>query len=407
MKPLAFVLCCGAVLCGSACSRPQPVKAKQDSGPVPVKVAPVQLKRITRSVESVGTFYPYDETTVSAELEGRVDKVNVDLGDAVSAGQELIHISDEEQRYLLAQTEAQLRQALERLGLRNETDRLKEIREASEVRRAQADLTDAEQRYQRMRSLVEQGIGAPSDLDAASARYKAMQAAYDQAIKDVRNLIQEVERSRASLALQRKKLRDTSVRAPFAGLIKERQITPGSYVRPNAPLFTLVKTDPIRLRLEVPERMAPWIKNGQVADVIVEAFEDRHFQGKVWRISPTVDQTKRTFVVEALLPNPGNQLKPGSYARAKLPTQKTEQIKLIPAKAVVYVLGSNKAYVVANNIVEARELKLGDRFEEQVEVIEGIREGESVATTQLNRLDTGVKVQATADDLRGDKRASD
>ena len=92
--------------------------------------------------------------------------------------------------------------------------------------------------------------------------------------------------------------------------------------------------------------MAPWIRTGQVADVTMEAFGDRKFQGKVWRISPTVDQSKRTFIVEALIDNPTGELKPGSYARASLPTNKTETVKLVPARAVAYVFGSNKAYVV-------------------------------------------------------------
>ena len=157
--------------------------------------------------------------------------------------------------------------AMERVGLRNENDRVKDIREASEVRRAQADLFDAEQHYKRIQSLVDQGIGSKAELDQAQSRFKAQQAAYDATINQARNLLQDIERNKASLEFQRKKLRDTTVYAPFAAAIKERQVTHGQYVRANTPLFTLSKTDPIRLRLEVPERMAPWIRTGQVADV--------------------------------------------------------------------------------------------------------------------------------------------
>jgi RND family efflux transporter MFP subunit len=196
------------------------------------------------------------------------------------------------------------------------------------------------------------------------------------------------------LDLQRKKLRDTSVRAPFDAYFKERTITVGQYVRVNTPLITLVKTDPIRLRLEIPERMAPWIKEGQVVEVLVEAFEGKTFGGKIWRISPTVDQSKRTFLVEALIQNPAGQLKPGSYARARVPTEKNERITLVPSNAVNYVFGSNKVYVISGNVVEAREVKVGDRFNDTVEVIEGVNGGEQVAITQLNRLDTGSRVKA-------------
>ncbi|HUQ93300.1 MAG TPA: efflux RND transporter periplasmic adaptor subunit [Bryobacteraceae bacterium] len=398
MKLPRYYLILAASVCLFSCSQPKPVQAKKDSGPIQIRVASVRSKLVQRAVESIGTFFPYDEVLISAEIEGKVDVVNIDLGDAVTEGQVLVHISDEEQRYLLAQNEAQLRMSLERLGLKSEKDRLRDVREAPDVRRAAADMMSARQQFERMKSLVDQGIGAKSELDQASGRFQAMQAAYDSTINQTRNLVQDVERSKALLDLQRKKLRDTSVRAPFAAFVKERQVTVGQYVRPNAPLLSLVKTDPIRLRIEVPERMAPWVKNGQMADVGVEAFVNRKFQGKIWRISPTVDQAKRTFIVEALIANPKGELKPGSYARARVRTDHTEKIMVVPARSVNYVLGSNKAYVVNQGTVQARDVKLGDRFETEVEILEGLHEGENVATQQLARLDNGTKVQVIGRD---------
>ncbi len=397
-KPYSAIFCTLLLFFTAGCRKQAPVAAKADAAPIAVRTAAVRSKTIQRIVESVGTLYPYDEVVISAEIEGKVDQVNVDLGDAVTQGQVLVHVSDEEQRYVLAQNEAQLRMSLERLGLKNEKDRVADVKQTPDVRRSAADLLEAQQRFTRTRQLVEQGIGARSDLDQMSARFQAAQAAYDTTINQTRNLIQEVERFKAQVELQRKKLRDTNVRAPFAAHVKERQVAVGLYVRPNAPLMTLVKIDPIRLRLEVPERMAPWIRTGQLTEVGLEAFEGRTFSGKVWRIAPTVDQTKRTFVVEALISNPKGELKPGSYARASLPTDKTERIMVVPSKAVNYVLGSNKTYVVNAGVIEAREVKLGDRFETEVEIMEGVKEGEEVATTSLGRLDTGVKVTVAGPD---------
>lgn len=401
-QALVSLLLIGLSLVNAGCAKEAAIQAKQDAGPIPVRTARVSTRDVQRVVESVGTLFPFDETVVSAEIEGRVLKVAADLGDQVSQGQTLVNISDEEQKYIVAQSEAQLRMSLERLGLKSEKERVKDVRDTSEVRRAQADLTDAEQRYKRMASLVDQGIGSRSDLDQAQARFKAAQAEYDQSVNQIRNLIQEVDRVKASLELQRKKLRDTTVYAPFGGRVKERQVSPGLFVRPNTPLFTLVRIDPIRLRLEIPERMAPWIRNGQIADVSVEAFADRVFKGRIWRISPTVDQSKRTFVVEALIDNPVGELKPGSYARAKVPTGKNDRIMVVPAKAVNYVFGSNKAYVVKGDVIEAREVKLGDRFEEDVEVLTGVEGGEEVAISQLARLDSGVKVRAVTSSTKAD-----
>lgn len=382
-----------SVLTFTGCQKQQQTTKKQDTGPVSVEVAHVTTRQLQRVVDSVGTLFPFDEVIVSAEIEGRVDKVNFDLGDNVRLGEVLAHISDEEQRYLLQQNEAQMRQSMERLGLKSEKDRVTDINNTPEVRRAAADMRAAQQRYQRIRNLVDQKIGAQADLDQAAAQYQAMQASLDATLNQTRNVIQEVERFKAVVELQRKKLRDTTVRAPFAGSVKERQVTTGQYVRPNTPLFTLVSINPLRLRLEVPERLAPWTKVGQVADVSVEAFENRTFRGRVSRISPTVDQTKRTFVTEVLIDNPDGLLKPGSYARARLATEKVDSVKMVPARAVLYVLGSNKAYVVTGDVIEAREVKVGDRVGQQLEILEGLRDGETVALSQLARLDTGSRVK--------------
>ncbi len=318
-----FAVSAFAAMLGLAgCAREQKAAAKKETGTPQVRVASVKSRTIQRAVESVGTLFPFDEAIISAEVDGRLEKMSADLGDLVQAGQTIAQISDEEQRYLVAQQEAQLRQSLERLGLQSDNERVKDVRETPDARRARADLFEAEQRYKRTRELVDQGIGPKTDLDQAQARFQAAQAAYDQTLNQTRNLMQEIERFKASLELQRKKLRDTTVKAPFAAYIKERQATAGQFVRANSPLFTLVKIDPIRLRIEVPERMAPWIKVGQKADVKLEAFTERTFEGKVWRISPSVDPTKRTFVVEALIQNPQNELKPGSMPlRASSPTR--------------------------------------------------------------------------------------
>ena len=373
-----------------------PVAAKSD-GPLAVRTTQAKAREIQRSVESVGTFYPMEEVIISAEIEGRAEEVKHDLGDLVNPGEVLVRINDEEQRYQVAQSEAQLRQSLERLGLKADTDRLKDVTEAPDVRRAQAELFEAEQRLKRIRSLVDQNIGAKSDLDQANARQQAMKAAYDSTINQTRNLMQEVERFKAILDLQRKKLRDTTVTAPFRAFVKERQVTVGQYLRANTPLFVLVKTDPIRLRVEIPERMAPWIKLNQLVDINVEAFTDRKFQGKIWRISPTVDQNKRTFVAEVLVANAAGELKSGSYARAHVPTSHTERVTVVPQRAVYYIMGSNKAFIVKDGVVESRDVRMGDRFETDVEILEGVSDGETVALSQLAKLDTGVKVRINND----------
>ena len=391
----ALIPLCLAFLFASCSRQASVVEKKADTGPLDVQVAFAKGREVQRSIDGIGTLFPMEEVVISAEVDGKIDQVKVDLGDPVEPGQILARISEEEQKYLVAQNEAQLRQSLERLGLKNENDKVRDIKLTPEVRKAQADVTEGEQRYLRTKQLVEQGVGPKSDLDQASSRRASANAAYDAIINQTRNLIQEVERFKAILELQRKKLRDTTIYAPFRAFVKDRQITLGQYVKANTPMFTLVKIDPVRLRIDVPERMAPWVKTNQVVTVSLEAFEGRQFTGTISRISPTVDQNKRTFVVEALIANPKGELKPGSYARAHLPTQKTEKVTLVPSKAVNYVLGSNKVFVISGGVVEARDVKLGERFKDDVEILEGVSGGEQVATTQLAKLDTGTSVRTT------------
>jgi RND family efflux transporter MFP subunit len=386
-----MILLAFCVLAG--CNKQPPVQAKQEQGPIPIKATRIVARDLQRDVESVGTLFPYEEVTISSEIDGRVLEVLADLGDAVQKGQPLVKVSDEEQRYLLAQNEAELKQALERLGLKSEDDRVADIKQTPEVRRAQAELTAAEQRYNRTRSLLEQNVGSRQDNDMARSQFLAMQAAYDTTLNQTRNLIQEVERQKAAVQLQRKRLRDTTIYAPQSGHVKDRLVNVGQFVRLNTPVFTLVRIDPIRLRIEIPEKMAPWVKTGQIANVSVDAYPDRMFNGKIWRIAPTVEQEKRTFIVEALIDNPSATLKPGSYAKARIRTDKVDTIRLAPTLAINYVFGSNKLYVVKDGVIEARDVKIGDRFGQDTEIVEGVETGEMIATTQVARLDTGAKVR--------------
>ncbi len=393
-----IALACASLLLLS-CNKQESVQAKPADAPLSVTVVPVKLKTIQRNVEAVGSLFPYEEVTVSSEIDGRAMEVTADLGDHVAKGQVLVRVGDEEQRFLLNQNEAQLRAALEKLGLKSENEKVKDLKQTPEMRSAQADLTDAEQRFKRSRDLTNQGIASRQDLDQAQARLASAQAEYETVLNSTRNMVQEVERTRGAVELQRKKLRDTSIRAPFDAQVKERMVNAGTYVKASTPVFTLVKIDPIRMRIEVPERLAPWIKNGQAADVSMEAFPGRVFAGKVWRISPTVDQAKRTFVVEALVANNKGELKPGSYAKATVHTSRSQTIRLAPAAALNYVFGANKVYVVKNGRVDAREVKLGDRFGSDVEIAEGLADGDQVATSQISKLESGMHVTVSGTPL--------
>jgi len=283
---------------------------------VSARVIQADLKAIRRNVEAVGSLFPLDEVTVSSEVEGKVDQVLVDVGDHVTAGQAIVKVSPTELQLTLDQQRASMRQARARLGLPEGGEDLKDVRAAAEVKKAAADLADAEQKYQRAKSLFEQGLVPKQSFDEAESRYNAARAAYDLSVQAIENLRAQLVQSRASSQLAQKKVNDAVIRAPFAGTVKERTVTQGQYLKVQTPVMVIVNVNPIRVRLKVPEKMASWVRPGQEVTVSVEAYADRTFTGKVTRINPSVDQQTRSFEVEALIENRDGLLKPGFFVKA-------------------------------------------------------------------------------------------
>jgi len=365
--------------------------------PVKVRVVPVASRTFQRSVEAVGSLFPYEEVTVSAEVEGRIDRVYVDVGDKVAQGRPLVRIIPVELSLALDQEQAALRQIETRLAPPEGQHALKDASDTAEVRRAEADRTDAEQKYQRAKELWDQGLIARGAFDEAEARRNFTRAAYDMALQNVRTLQAQAAQRSASVALAEKKLGDTVIRAPFAGQVKERMVSPGQYVKVQTPAMVLVDNDPLRVRLKVPERMAGWIATGQPVTVQVEAYPERSFAGEIWRINPSVDPQSRAFEVEALLKNQDGALKPGFFARASIASSHEDVTLVVPREALRYLYGVYKVYAVEHGALKETEVKLGAREGDEVEVVDGIKVGEHVAVPLPGEeLRDGAPVAATA-----------
>jgi RND family efflux transporter MFP subunit len=131
--------------------------------------------------------------------------------------------------------------------------------------------------------------------------------------------------------------------------------------------------------MQIPERMAGWVRVGQQVDITVDAYPDRKFTGRMSRINPTVDPETRTFATLARVENPDGLLKPGFFLRASIPSDQMESLMTIPQKALVYAYGVYSVYVLQGSQVEQREVKIGDRVGEDVEIVGGLTEGEQVA----------------------------
>lgn len=390
---LAFAGCSlGLLLIAASCSKEIPGKSTDPSAPgkaTAVRALPVQLQEIHRTVDSVGSLFAYDEVTVSSEVEGRVDEVLVDVGDHVTKGQPLVKVSPVELQYALEQARAALQQARARLGLPIDGPDLKDVREAAEVKKAAADRDDAEQKYRRASGLKDQGILPQQSFDEVEAKYRSAKAAYDLAIQSVENLRGQVVQYRATVALAQKKLNDAVIRAPFSGRIKERNVTQGQYLRVQTAVMVIVNPDPLRVRLKVPEKMAQWIRVGQEVSLSVEAFPNRIFKGQLSRINPSVDQQTRTFEIEALINNHDETLKPGFFVKATIPSDLVEKALLVPYGSLQYIYGLYKVYLVDGKVAKERDVKIGERSGDQVEIVDGV--------SSTDRLAVPVKNQALKD----------
>jgi membrane fusion protein, multidrug efflux system len=373
---LAGLLGSGSTSCVSSRASEGSARA---GDPVKARVVPVISRTLHRDVEAVGSLFPFEEVTVSSEVEGRIDRVYVDVGDRVAQGRPLVQIIPIELSLTLDEERAALRQIEARLAPPQGHSELKDPRDAAEVRKAEADRTDAEQKYKRAQELWAQGLIARGTFDEAEARYNSARAAYDMALQNVRDLQAQAAQRSASVALAEKKLGDTVIRAPFAGQVKQRLVSPGQYVKVETPVVVIVDNDPLRVRLKVPEKMAGWVAVGQAVAVQVEAYPDRKFQGKISRINPSVEPQTRTFEVEALIENREGKLKPGFFARATIASSHVDKALLVPQEALRYLYGVYKVYTVEQGTLKETEVKLGARDGALVEIAEGLKEGARVA----------------------------
>ena len=380
-RALFVMLITLAAFCAAACSKSSAGKTVEGNAakPIAARALTVAPKSVRRNIESVGSLFAYEEVTVSSEVEGRVERVLVDVGDRVASGQPIVKVAPAELELGLEQQRAALRQARARLGINDDNDDLKDVRAAAEVKRAAADLADAEQKYRRAKTLYEQGLVPRQNFDEAESRYNSARAAYELAMQAVENMRAQLAQSRASTQLAQKKLNDSTIRAPFAGQVKERSVTQGQYLKVQTAVMVIVNIDPLRVRLKVPEKMAAWVHEGQEVTVTVEAYADRTFKGKVTRINPAVDQQTRSFEVEALIENRDNALKPGFFVKATIPSSNVSDALFVPQEALLYVYGVYKVFVIEGSTLKEKEVKLGERAGDEIEITDGLREGERVA----------------------------
>jgi len=382
--------------CVPSCSSTSSTNARQAEAASPpaalvVETAKVESRDLQRSIEAVGTLDPNEEVTVSSLVEGTVEKLFADLGDSVRAGQVIAQLDTRELELAIDQQQAALQQELARLGLADANASVDEAT-TSQVRQAEATFEEAKLRLDRTKRLVEQGVLPMQQLDEQQARYDVAEAAVRSSRETVRNIRATIAARKASLTLAEKKRADAKITAPISGYIKDRLVSEGQFLKSNSPVVNIVQNSPLKLRVDVPESAVAFVRAGRPVQFRVGAFPDRTFEGKISRISPALDQQSRTLKVEALVNNSDGALKPGFFANATIQTDRKDKVLVVRSAALFSFSGLEKVFVIENGKVAERIVRSGTRLDGQVEIIEGVKEGELVAVSNIENLQQGREV---------------
>ena len=414
-------------------AQPRPASPARGSGasgdPTPLRVttAVVEGRPVQRSIDTVGSLLAWDEAIARSQIQGTILRLHADLGDAVREGQPLADLDRREANLAVDQLQADLVATRENLARaraasdasRANLERIRESRRALEadVERARADAEWKRRELERAQELHAKELIAARDVDQGRAQYQAAAALVQMAETTLTQHADQVRTAEAQLEadlgaakaadaqirqreaaveLGQKRATDTVIAAPITGVVAKRHVGPGEFVKDNTPLYTLVATDPLKYTGTVSERAAPEVRAGQEVRLAVEAYGGRTFPGQVTRVAPVVDVPTRTLALEARVPNGAGLLKPGFFARGAVLTRRETRVSFVPAEALAYAVGISKVFVVADGRARERLVKAGLREGGWVEIEDGVKPGETVATSGLAQLYEGAPVQPVA-----------
>ncbi|PYR54282.1 MAG: efflux RND transporter periplasmic adaptor subunit [Acidobacteria bacterium] len=333
-----------------------------------------------------------EQADVAAETAGRVVSAPVERGTPVSPGAELVRLSATETDAQLKEAEANAAQIEARLGITPGTPF--DINAVPEVQNAKSAFELAQSEFARIKSLLDQRVVSQSEYDQRRTQSEAARQQYESAKNGAAQQYQALQAAQARVSLARKALADTAVRAPFAGVVAERLASVGDYVTKGMKVATVVRVNPLRVRLTIPEQFVSVVAVGQPVTFEVDAYAGRQFEGRVKYVSPALQADQRALTVEAMVPNANAVLKPGLFATARIEQPARTPGVLVPAAAVLTTSGTSRVYVVTGGRAEERIVTIGERVGDLLEITKGLKAGEHVATKNVGQLADGTKVES-------------
>jgi len=370
------------------------VKAEAKPEPIAVDTTQVESRTIDRYLRVTGSLVADEQAEVSAEAPGRVIAAPVERGSHVAEGAVLARISSTETSAQLLEAEANAAQIEARLGL--SSGQPFDPKRVPDVMNAKASLDLAGAEFARIKSLLDQKVVSESEYDQRRAQVDAAQQQFQMAQNVAEQSYRSLQAARARIDLARKALSDTTIRAPFAGLVAERVVSVGDFVTRGAHVATVVRVDPMRVELTVPEQAISLIKDGQTVQIAVDAYPGETFAAKMRYVSPSLRTDQRALTVEAVAANRDGRLKPGLFATASIQQPAGAPALLVPAIAIETIAGTSRVYVIKANKVEERIVTLGQPVGQQVEITSGLANGETIAAAPKGHLSDGLQVRARA-----------
>ena len=387
--PAALLL---ASIAATACSSGDAQGKDQPAAPAAIAVSAVAATEqpIARFIRATGTLMAEEQADVAAETAGRVVSAGIERGTPVSQGSELVRLSSTETDAQLKEAEANAAQIEARLGFT--TGGAFDVDAVPEVQNAKATVELTQSELARIQSLLDQRVVSQSEYDQRRTQAEAARQQYEAAKNGAAQQYQMLQAARARVTLARKAVADTVVRAPFNGVVAQRLVAAGDYVTKGMKIAVIVRVNPLRVQLTVPEQFISAIAVGQPVAFEVDAYAGRQFEGTIKYVSPGLQADQRALTIEALVPNGSGVLKPGLFATARIEQPVKTPGVLVPATAVQASAGTSRVFVVSGDHVDERIVTTGQTVGDQVEITKGVKAGERVATKNVAQLTDGAKV---------------
>lgn len=312
---------------------------KPAAAPVKVSVVVAQKQSVSSSIQAIGNIMADEEVELHAETQGRITKIGFTEGSVVTKGKQLIKIYD-------GDLQAQLNKALINKKLKQETEK-------------------------RNKQLLDKG--------------GISQETYDLSLTDLNSINADIE-------ILKESIKHTEIVAPFSGKIGLKYVSEGSFVNSASKIASIQKIDRIKIEFSVPEKYVAQINNGAEVNFTVEGIQ-KTFKAKIYAIEPKVDVVNRNVVLRAICENSNGVLLPGLFAKVNVPLNDKEGVFLIPTQSVVPILKGQKVFVVKGDSAVEQKVDVAGRNDLNVEIVNGLKPGDSVIVSGIIQMKQGVKVK--------------